>query len=173
MMEKILFRGNWLTVVERDGYEFIQDKNNKAVAVLPFQAGTPEEPILFLAREETLPPHNPPRHLCSLTGFIDGEENPREAAVRELAEESGYYAQPSELIGLGEVFPSKASAMKLHLFAIDVSDKMQSEAMGDGTAGEADATTVWLTRKRAGVVPDAVFGAMLNRLSLWLQEEFF
>jgi len=169
MADKILFRTAFLTLVDREGWIFIRDMTEKAVAVLPFRSLGDE--IEFLARIEKIPCHNPPRHLCALTGSIEKGESPKETALRELYEESGYQTE-NGLISLGKTYTSKASSTVLYLYAIDVSDLIQHEAPGDGTKEEKDSTTKWIPRGEALMVPDASFCTMIARLELWLLKNF-
>lgn len=162
--DKILYKGKYVTLVDRKGYEFIKDMTGVAVAVLPFRSGDKE--IEFLARLEPVPCHSPSLHLCSLTGGVEKGEKPEAAAYRELFEEAGYKAD-SGIISLGMVYSSKASSTKVHLFAIDVTEMTQQEAPGDGTDLEAKSSVEWLQNIQATMVPDAFFGSMMLRLSFW------
>ena len=169
MADKILYKNKFLTLVDRDGWVFVKNMTEVAIAVLPFRSNG--DTTEFLARIEPIPCHKPPNHLCALTGSVEKGEKPEEAAYRELYEEAGYKTDTG-LISLGKIYTSKASSTEMHLYSLDVSGLIQQEAPGDGTKTEAESTTRWLSRKKATMtVPDATFGAMLARLSLWLSEE--
>lgn len=167
MMEKILYRTKYLSLVEKDNWIFVKDMTEAFVAILPFRDREGE--IEFLARIETIPAHQPARHLCALTGTIEKGESPSETARRELYEESGFRGR-GPLIQMGQIFLSKSSSTVVHLYAIEVTDEVQEEAPGDGTQNEEEATTKWLTRKKASMVPDSLFCAMITRLSLWFEQ---
>lgn len=98
MPEDILhFRGRYLDLIERDGWEFVSRNNAHAVAVLC--AVTPQNEIVLV--EQYRRPVDTrvielPAGLVGDTG--DPEEDVLEAANRELVEETGFEASELEVI---------------------------------------------------------------------------
>jgi len=170
MSDKILHKTEYVTLIDRDGWIMTKNMTEKAVGVLPFQIKGEE--IEFLARIEPIPAHKPKKHLCALTGSVEKGEKPLETATRELYEEAGYKTTRT-VIELGYVYPSKSSTTKIYLFAVDVTGTTPVKAPGDGTETENNSTIEWLSKKKATMVPDATFCAMLARLDLWLTQKTF
>jgi 8-oxo-dGTP pyrophosphatase MutT (NUDIX family) len=71
--------------------------------------------------------------LSGITGGVEGDR-PVEDAVRELQEESGYEADEDEFIYLGTCRGVKSNDTVYHLYAVDVTNKKQGRALGDGSA---------------------------------------
>lgn len=174
MADKILFENEWVKVIDRDGYTMVHGTGG-AVAVLPFRGSRDmnnREAIEFLARIEPVPPHGPKPHLCGLTGGIDGNEMPVDAAMRETFEESGYHVTKDQMIHLGTIWPSKLSDTVVHLFAVDVSNADWTTPPGDGSIYEQQSSTTWLPYQKAAMVPTGCFAAMLLRLSVFFRQGF-
>lgn len=172
-MIKKLFTTDWFTVKDKDGYVYI-DNPYGAVLVLAFKASEDSNnPFLFLARKEPIPPHTPMKHLTALTGTVEKGEEYLETAIRELEEEAGIIAPSKSFIDLSYVYPSKASTTKVHMYAVDVTGLRQGVAKGDGSKWEQDSEVVWLNAKQAAMVPSAAYGAAMNRLHIWLGDNLF
>jgi len=95
MSTRELFRGHWLGIMERDGWEYATRTNARAVAVLVPITDAGE---LVLVEQFRIPVDAPVIELpAGLAG--DGEhagESLEAAAARELEEETGYAAQRLE-----------------------------------------------------------------------------
>ena len=121
-MIKVLFKGDWLSVVERDGWEFVYDHRCKGrgVALLPYRREDNGR-IVFLIRKEPIPCWGDGRVPCSISGMRDEEgETPEQTAARELKEETGYQIQLDELVSLGMGQTSKASSTTVNLYTVDL-----------------------------------------------------
>lgn len=120
----------------------------------------------YLGRYEICPAHSDDAELCSITGGYDKEgETFHECAIRELEEEGGFTTEPGKLKQLGTVRPSKSSDNLMHLYAVNVDDCEQVEAVGDGTAGEAGSYVEWVQEREAVFCKDPLVATMIQRLS--------
>lgn len=163
-MDKVLFKNQFLAVLERDGYVFSREvrSNGKLVAVVPFRhAANGRE---YLARVEICPAHSPKPERCSITGGIENDEAPRLAAQRELVEEAGYAVEAQSLIDLGQVRPSKSAATIVYLFAVDITGLTPQAAHGDGTRWEDEAWVEWVSHEQGLQIEDPLFVTALGRL---------
>ncbi len=81
----ILYQGKWLEMCKSGEYEFFH-RHNKPKAVVVFGITTNNE---LIAVEQTRVPH-----ACSVleapAGLVDAGETSKEAAIREMLEETGY-----------------------------------------------------------------------------------
>ena len=163
-MDKELFRNQYLAVIERDGYTFSREIrcDGVIVSLLPFRNNSDE--IEFLARLEICPAHGPELELCSITGGVEPRGVIEEAAQQELWEEAGFRVDVDELISLGQVRPSKSADTVVHLFAVDVTEKAQSTAPGDGSCFETNASVVWVDYDQGIQIADSVFVTAITRL---------
>jgi 8-oxo-dGTP pyrophosphatase MutT (NUDIX family) len=150
--------------------------NNKCVAVLPYRFKVGGE-IEYLVHYETNPSHQnltiePDHRPASITGGCDKPgKTPVEIAVMELYEEGGFSAIPNEMIYLGRVRPSKASAVVNYLFAINVTGKIWYPHPGDGTDGEANEYPGFINRNAAVNSDDPMLSVLITRLEAWRNSE--
>ncbi|MBC8288879.1 MAG: NUDIX hydrolase [Planctomycetes bacterium] len=153
------YEGRFLRMVARGHWEFVERANSTGVvAVL---AVTPDEKILLV--EQFRPPVD-----CSvieipagLAGDIAGEENEdfSTAAVRELAEESGYEPEEVRFLGAG---PSSAG---LTNECISFYEATKIKKVGDGGGDESESIIVHevpLIGLRAWLNERAECGAMID-----------
>lgn len=164
MADRVLFEGNFLSLVLRDGwYEFMRGvKSRGVVYILPFRRN---EELAILGRFEVCPAHGDERPtLTSITGMIPLDQEPIECAVQEMHEEAGYHVTPDRLIDLGVVNLTKGQDTLGYLYAIDVTYLVRGEAPGDGTRGEEGSYCGWVNRADAIVCKDPVMGSMIVRL---------
>ena len=161
---KMLWQNEWMEIREIDGwYTMAHNTKGDGVAVL----GYDKDSSKILVRTEHNPAHGEGFRRTSLTGTIEGGITLLETAVKELKEESGYEADPSEFTELGVVFPSKFSDYRLYLFAVDLTGKQQGAIEGDGTEGEAGADVEWVAVTEAiRTVDDPSMCACILKLSL-------
>jgi 8-oxo-dGTP pyrophosphatase MutT (NUDIX family) len=151
---KILFPNKWCEVVDyteegQGQYTYVREPNThgQRVAVLPFDRG---EVIKFLMRAEPVvswmdEPHlREPLFPCAVTGGMeDQREDPADAALRELAEETGYALPQDRLVDLGQTRTVKCLSTVYHLFGADVTGLMPKLSTTDGTIGESGCRIVW------------------------------
>lgn len=165
-MDRILFSNEFLAIIERNGYFFFHETrcNGSIVALLPFRI-TVHENFEFLARLEVCPAHGQEAELCSITGGLEEDSTIEHTAQSELWEEAGYQVSIDDLINLGQVHPSKSSDTVAHLFAIDVTTKVQSTAPGDQSRFEQNSTVQWVDYNQGISIQDPLFVTALIRLS--------
>jgi len=141
----VLWQDKWIQVLDMGGWTIYRHTGtNKGIAILVYR----DEPKGFLIRVENVPPHGGMVE-TSVTGTVELTESLKETCSKELAEETGYSAEPSEFKDLGFIHTSKASDFKLYMFAVDVTGKKQGELTGDGSEGEKGASVKWVDRKYA------------------------
>jgi len=101
---EVLFKGAHLSLLRSRGWEYAEHREAKEAVMVV--AVTPDN-RLVLADE--FRPAVDARMICLPAGLVGdvGPEEPREAAVRELREETGYAAPALELLGRG---PGSAGA---------------------------------------------------------------
>ena len=77
-----------------------------------------------------------------VAGKIDGDEDPRDAAIREVKEEIGYEIKEGKIIMMSKYFPSPGySSEVIYLFAATVTNKDKTSE-GGGVDGEHENITV-------------------------------
>jgi 8-oxo-dGTP pyrophosphatase MutT (NUDIX family) len=169
-MDRVLFRNQYLAVIDRDGYTFTREVrcDGVVVAILPFRRSGEE--LEFLARVEVCPAHGPAPERCSITGGLEPGQSVVEAAQQEVWEEAGYVVDTYELLSLGQVRPSKSADTCVHLFAVDVTAKPQHAPPGDGSSLEKHASVEWVTYKQGIHIADPLFVTALTRLH-WLKTQ--
>ena len=104
-----------------------------------------------------------PLELSSITGGVEDGQCPCETAIMETGEEAGYQISEDQLIELGTVRSSKGMDTTVHMFAVDVAGMEQGEAKGDGSQGEEEAHTNWLSIEEAVACKDPLMAAMIAR----------
>lgn len=165
MEEKVLFKSEYYTLKEKDGYEYIHEEkcHGAIVAVLPFK--TVEGEKQFLLVNEDRPMHGRGMNLYALTGgFDDVSLSIRETVVKEVREEAGFEVVSEELISLGWVYNSKACDTKVYMFAVDVSGKEQEEPISDGDVIEDGAVLQWCDVTELDDLTDIYSGILRDRI---------
>ena len=165
----IMYDNEWLQLRETpDGYVYAHEAkgNGKGVAVLAYR--NRDGVVEVAGRYERCPCHHDDFALTSLTGQLDGDEEPIDAAVRELKEESGIDATRSEMKPLGTVRPGKQTDTTMWLFAVDAGDRDIGEALGDGTEGERGAYCQWVSLVDAVTSKSPVLACLVARTFDWL-----
>ena len=168
-LDKVLFRNNFLAVIDRDDYIFSREVrcDGIIVSLLPFRpTGIFWE---FLARLEVCPAHSHEQKLYSITGGAEPQKTIQATAQQELLEEAGYQAQLNEFISLGKVYPTKSSDTIVYLFAINVDNKFQSTPQGDGSKFEVGASVQWVNYDQGIEIEDPLFITTMTRLLHFLQ----
>jgi ADP-ribose pyrophosphatase len=149
-----------------------------AVVIAAHFAG-PEGPSVYL-RTAIRPPlaFRPiaPAHDGSLwelpAGLVEPDEDPAESAARELEEELGFTARPSDMRPLGDwTFPAPGIIGERHLFfSVEVDPATRREPTEDGSALERAASILALpladalAHCKAGALRDAKTELGLRRL---------
>jgi ADP-ribose pyrophosphatase len=163
-------------------YDLAARKALDAVVIAAyFRAGQgPGGPQVYL-RTAVRPPcafrSVPPEHDGSLwelpAGLVEPDEDPAQAAARELGEELGFDAGPAEMSPLGEwTFPAPGIIGERHLFfSIEVDAARRRSPTEDGSALERAASILALPLAdalehcRAGAIRDAKTELGLRRLA--------
>jgi hypothetical protein len=146
--EKILLKTNWLTVKETArGFQYLERKGRDSVAVfLVRKSALDSQEYEVLIRFQPLCLDNSERngklqlYPCPITGGIDGDETPAEAAVREVKEESGYSVQ---VISLGSYIIGTQTNEICYLYYGDVTGIEPGIATLDGSYFEAISYNQW------------------------------
>lgn len=151
---KVLFEDKWFEVVDVNGQVGIKNKH-MTVAVLPYDTdehgmvksiGLLHELNYFREGDycDTL-----------ITGTVEYEDDSLLlAAQRELKEEGGYTVEENDRwLFLGPIYPYKDSDKVVPVFAVNVTDKTQGEAEGDGSDKEKKSKLV-MTDVREGIACD-------------------
>lgn len=150
----IIYEGEHLQFVNRNGWEYATRKRSTGVIMI-LAVNEADEIILV---EQLRPPLGGSviELPAGLVGDIAGEENedPAEAAMRELLEETGYAAQSMERIACGPTSPGLSDETVILYRAVDI------ERVGDGGGDDAENITVhevalrdaeaWLRQREAG-----------------------
>lgn len=125
---EILYEGNYLTLVSRDGWEYMTRSNATGVVfVLPV---TDDGEIVLI--EQFRPPSksNVIEICAGLAGDV-GEETMEEAARRELVEECGYEAGKMRLVCEGPIAQGSSDTYSYFFIATDL--KKVGKGGGDST----------------------------------------
>lgn len=165
LKDRAIFKGDWLTIRRTaDDYEYVTQSRmgREAVAILGYVSSW------LLGRFEVCPAHGDLRpELCALTGGIEPGEDPVDAALRELYEESGFRGDRHRVRRLGQpVRPSKASDTIIHLFTVPLDAKTVEGKFygpGDGTEGEKGAFCRFVHFSEAVNSKDPILAAMAAR----------
>jgi ADP-ribose pyrophosphatase len=149
-MSKVLGSGNYLRLMQRGQWEFVQRPNaNGAVAVIAVN----DQGSLILVEQYR---HALQEHVLELpAGLVgdEGDENFEEAARRELLEETGYLASNLRLVGHGPVSPGMTDEM----FTLFYTDSVTRMHAGGGTEGENITVQEWnpkLLMQRMNQMPE-------------------
>lgn len=164
--DKVLYNGEWIKVIDRDGYQFAEESKCPMgrVAVLAYTMN----PVQFLVFMENCPAHDKGRSEYSIAGSLDKlNESPSEAARRELFEEGGFQVESKDLIDLGVVYPSKGASEKVYLFAVDIAGLEQKKTPKDGSDGESKSYPNFISLEKVWFVENPVFLAMVARLKAY------
>ncbi|MGG4105256.1 NUDIX domain-containing protein [Paenibacillus lautus] len=166
-----LYKTPWVELMKRTSdengeYIYIREPwliNGQAVSILPFRMaewnGNDFVEILLRGEMADVPV------LGTIKGGCDKEgEAIVDTAIRELLEEAGYSVDSSQMIPLGTVRTSKLSTTTMNLFAVDLTDIEQGEAIGDGTQNEANAFVKWVSERESWEAQDPVVHTSILRL---------
>lgn len=152
MDTKELFHNEWISIFQGGKYGYVWSHETRCqgriVAVLPFRC-TADWTTDYLLNLENPPCWRgyPDKTLCSITGGVENGD-PRATAIHEMEEECGYILEDKDLIDLGESFGTKSTDTVYSLFAVDLTGKTPGEANGDGSPGEEDLESQWLSETK-------------------------
>lgn len=146
--EKILFKTNWLTVKETvKGFHYLERKGKDSVAIFLLRKKVlNRKEYEVLIRQQPLCIDNPDineklrLYPCPITGGIDGDETPEEAAVREVEEESGFSIQ---VLPLCQYIVGTQTNEICYLYYADVTGLDPKLAKQDGSYFEAISKNEW------------------------------
>jgi hypothetical protein len=145
-METILFEHSRLTVINRDEY-ILTHTQNSVVYLLPYRC--PKRDKYLLGRFEACPAHSQQIELYAITGQCEAEADPLHIALKELYEEAGVVATPSQLVSLGSGYLTKQADTIAYFFTIDITDMPRSKAPTDGSHFEQSSYCDWVSRTQA------------------------
>lgn len=163
----LLHEGEFLRLLRRRHWEFVERTNSRAVAVIVAVTPTDE---LVLVEQHRWPMGQPVIELpAGLVGDIDAAEPLIAAAHRELLEETGFRARRMEVLASGPTTAGLSNEVTTFCAAFD----LERVAAGGGDATEditvhlvpfADVDT-WLARRAdlAAIDPKIYAGLWLSR----------
>jgi hypothetical protein len=144
---KELFKYKWLQVNQGEHDNKISVATaNDSICILPYHKVNADS-ILYLLRMETPAAYQSGGYSAtSITGTLPANTPPKRHAVVELAEESGYRVNSSDVQSHGFVIPSKLVTTKVHLFSVSIPDANMNAkaAQGDGSEDEKQGFCSWV-----------------------------
>jgi len=153
-----LWQGKWVSIVSPKEHPYECLYENDIVCVIPMDKQTGKVGV----RSEFCPPYlikdetGEDLYYTLVTGVVEDKENVKDAAFRELKEESGADIKQVEVIDLPALPIFKNLAMRLNIFVMKISDMEIDEAVGDGTDYESKSKTLWLS-------PEEIKDIVLNK----------
>jgi 8-oxo-dGTP pyrophosphatase MutT (NUDIX family) len=169
-MDKVtsLYKTKWVELMQRESeengtYIYIQEPwliDAKSVSILPYFYSDSGK-IMYLLRHE----HADIPVTGTVKGGCDKEgESPMETAIRELQEETGYFADEFDMIYLGTARSSKLNTTTMHLYAVNIMPLRYEKPLGDGTLNEANAYCEWVSEEKAIDSQDPMIHVSIMRL---------
>lgn len=145
--DKRLFDGEWFTYDLLDNGVTVLQEYKDGVTILPFDFSRTDGKYYYCLFEQMNATGFDKPVLCSLTGSMDHGEDPTRTALRELREESGFVVRQDSMIALTKnyVHTYKACTKKTWMFAANLTNHVQVDAIGDGSTIEAEAYCRWVT----------------------------
>lgn len=151
-------------------YTFVHEPktHGRRVAVLPFRDNDDGSRAYLMRSEGVVPWMDEPQMRgvlipCALTGGMeDPTELPVDAALREIAEETGFVLPPDRLVDLGHCRATKCMSTRYYLFGADVTGLLPKLATTDGTGGENGCRVLWTRTPQQYL--DPIAGMMWARL---------
>lgn len=181
-MEKIVFDCDWIKVKQTPkGYYFSERKGINSVAILLYRKVYEEnlDFIEVLVRKQALPINNsqsnddkdiPELFDCPITGGIDGNDTPFEAAQKEILEEAGYNLDKIKYFG--QYYVGTQTNEIVYMFIANVTNMEQTDIKGDGTYFETIAKNVWTPIEKVLEAKYSGLNIMANKLyNMWKKRE--
>lgn len=144
----ILYSDDYVKLISYEGWSMISEKD--LVIVLPYLIESNE----LILRYEYIPTFKyvdgQEYHVTMLSGGIEDNETPLDAAIRELEEESGIVLKnEKKLQELKPVYVSKGNCNKYHMFFLPLHERdyYQIKAVGDGSKAEAKSSCIKINYK--------------------------
>jgi 8-oxo-dGTP pyrophosphatase MutT (NUDIX family) len=170
---EVLKGTEWLSLMrmETPNGEYIYSHENRCngniVAILPYRRAG-RDAWEFGVRKEVTPAWGLEAQFSSVTGGVDEGKDPKEMAVIELKEETGYICEAKDLESLGTCRGTKSVDTLYHLFAVDVTDLKKGEKSGDGSVYDTEAGFEMMVGKHElyKKVVDPIWFTMVMRLGL-------
>lgn len=164
---KKLYGNEWLSLRVKDGwftYVHEEKSDGRGVAIIGFKKDENDD-YRFTAHMEPHVTNLKTLRMASITGQMDKEnEEAKATAIREMEEEAGIKITEDELIELGMVDTYKQADTVHYLFAVDCSDYDIGESKGDGTIGEENAYSIWVTEDELVNCSDPLIHSLFCRL---------
>ena len=141
--DKVLYGSEWFTIkLTNDNYAYLEEP--EGVVIFPYKMENKKQK--YLLRNEMNPLFG--KHKTLITGRIDDDETPVEAAIRELEEEAGILAEKSRFTELGEVHLTKATVGKETFFLVNVTDLEENIPTTDGSISEKKSNNFWINESK-------------------------
>ncbi|AFY79107.1 NTP pyrophosphohydrolase [Pleurocapsa sp. PCC 7327] len=144
--EKVICTTDWVTVKKTArGFYYLERKGRDSVAVFLVRKNRLKE-YEVLIRQQPLCIDNSEvdgklkLYPCPITGGIDGEETPLEAAIREVKEESGFSVC---VLPLGQYIVGTQTNEICYLYYADVTGLEPEVATQDGSYFESISKNEW------------------------------
>lgn len=144
----VLYSDDYIKLLSYEGWSIISERD--LVIVLPYLIESNE----LILRYEYIPTYKyvegQEYHITMLSGGIEDNETPLDAAIRELEEESGIVLKDeSKLQELNPLFVSKGNCNKYHMFFLPINERdyYQIKPVGDGSKAEAKSSCVKINYK--------------------------
>tara|TARA_B000000477_G_C6056132_1_gene212390 strand:- start:353 stop:913 length:561 start_codon:yes stop_codon:yes gene_type:complete len=144
----ILYSDDYVKLISYEGWSMISERD--LVIVLPYLIESNE----LILRYEYIPTFKyvdgQEYHVTMLSGGVEDNETPLDAAIRELEEESGIILKDEKkLQELKPVYVSKGNCNKYHMFFLPLNERdyYQVKPVGDGSKAEAKSSCIKINYK--------------------------
>lgn len=161
----LLYRGRWLTLLERDGWEYVERNNPGGAAIII--AVTPEDKVLFVEQYRVPIAQKTIEMPAGLIGDLAGQadEDALVAAQRELEEETGYACDHVEYVHAGPSSAGMSTEMMIFVRATGLrrtgpggGDDSEDIIVHEVARGEAGAWLVDMARQGYSIDPKLFAG---------------
>jgi 8-oxo-dGTP pyrophosphatase MutT (NUDIX family) len=167
MVDEILYQGKYLSIRKKEGwYEYMHDRTGKLVGLFVFTKNGFGDVSQILGRYE-YDVRTGKHKLTSVTGGVEENQTPIQAAIMELHEEAGYDVQEQDLIDLGTMTLTKSDDSVMYLYAYDATGKenlRRKDSISDGTKGEEGAYCDWVDADKIVEMQNPVNAVALLRV---------